>query len=314
MDKRIRRNEICIIGLPRCDFVFSSTRNCFIGYGFEESTLEMTILKNLLEKEEIHPTEAGGEIAPGQNAFCVKICSKIITSQFCIILLNNDIQDGKEIPNANINMEYGLMLGFNKYVIPFQRDSQALPFNVAGLDTIKYNNRNFEQKAKEAIKQAIESSRQDKPQEVGFDQIMQTFIMIKKALLTPIDDIGNRTIFDLGAPLGFMLLNDFSGFTYIFFGNFPALRVETILWRVRMLDEVVRERLSSIDDRIEVGMVTPEQAEILKEIFKKTEVWLIVNTSNEKDKVVGSLNTKPISFKFQVFSRDDVASEVKKLA
>ena len=43
MDKTIRRNEICVIGLPRCDFVFSSTRTCFIAYGFEESPLEMTI-------------------------------------------------------------------------------------------------------------------------------------------------------------------------------------------------------------------------------------------------------------------------------
>jgi hypothetical protein len=40
---------------------------------------------------------------------------------------------GAEIPNANVTMKYGLMLGFNKYVIPFQRASQQLPFNVSGL-------------------------------------------------------------------------------------------------------------------------------------------------------------------------------------
>jgi len=62
---------------------------------------------------------------------------KIITAQFCIVLINNDEMEGREIPNANVNMEYGLMLGFNKYVLPFQRASQRLPFNVAGLDTIK---------------------------------------------------------------------------------------------------------------------------------------------------------------------------------
>ena len=33
MDKTIRRNEICIIGLPRCDVVFFSTRTRFIAYG-----------------------------------------------------------------------------------------------------------------------------------------------------------------------------------------------------------------------------------------------------------------------------------------
>ena len=53
MNNKIRRNDICIIGLPRCDFVFSSTRTCFIAYGFEESTLEMTIIRNLLEMKGI---------------------------------------------------------------------------------------------------------------------------------------------------------------------------------------------------------------------------------------------------------------------
>src|SRR3990172_8563645 len=143
MDKRIRRNEICVIGLPRCDFVFSSSRTCFIAYGFDQSTLEMTIIRTLLEKRGIQHVEAGGFLAPGQSAFCAKICSKIIISQFCIIFLNNELQNGREIPNANVNMEYGLMLGFNKYIIPFQKADQTLPFNVAGLDTIKYKNRDL---------------------------------------------------------------------------------------------------------------------------------------------------------------------------
>src|SRR5713101_1159863 len=90
MDITIRRNELCVIGLPRCDFVFSSTRTCFIGYGFQESALEMNILKHVLSERGIEPIEAGGALAPAQNAFCAKICSKIITSQFCIILLNNE--------------------------------------------------------------------------------------------------------------------------------------------------------------------------------------------------------------------------------
>src|SRR5438876_11187673 len=110
MDKRIRRNEICVIGLPRCDFVFSSTRTCFIAYGFQESPLEMTILRRVLEERGIHPVEAGGALAPAQNAFCAKICSKIITSQFCAVLINSEESEGREIPNANVNIEYGLML------------------------------------------------------------------------------------------------------------------------------------------------------------------------------------------------------------
>ncbi len=71
MDKRIRRNELCVIGLPKCDYVFSSTRSCFIGYGFGESSLEMSILRHLLSDRGIEPVEAGGTVAPAQNAWAV---------------------------------------------------------------------------------------------------------------------------------------------------------------------------------------------------------------------------------------------------
>lgn len=111
--------------------------------------------------------EAGPTTAPGQNAFCAKICSKIITSQFCIILLNNDLRDGKEIPNANVNMEYGLMLGFNKYVIPFQQQDQTLPFNVAGLDTVKYTNNTFQSQAELALDEAIKKTCQDSVERIS---------------------------------------------------------------------------------------------------------------------------------------------------
>jgi hypothetical protein len=171
MDKTIRRNEICIIGLPRCDLVFSSTRTSFIAYGFRDSALEMNILRHLLEQRGIQPGGAGGSLAPGHQAFCAKICSKIITSQFCVVLINNEESAGREIPNANVNMEYGLSLGFNKYVIPFQKASQTLPFNVAGLDTIKYSDADFERLGTEAIDQAIRETQQDEAQPLPPQQV-----------------------------------------------------------------------------------------------------------------------------------------------
>ena len=215
MDKRIRRNEICIIGLPRCDFVFSSTRTCFIAYGFKESPLEMSVLRKLLEERTIQPVEAGGELAPAQSAFCAKICSKIITSQFCIVLINNDLVNGKEIPNANVNMEYGMMLGFNKYVIPFQKEGQSLPFNVSGLDTVKYDPTDFERLATHALDQAIEATRQEMFQPVMPDQILEVFLFTKKTVVTAINTEGDRSLYQTGAPLGFNLLNDFSGLNYV---------------------------------------------------------------------------------------------------
>jgi len=313
MDKRIRRNELCIIGLPRCDFVFPSTRTCFIAYGFRESPLEMTILRNLLQERGIQAEEAGGSLAPGQNAFCAKICSKIIVSQFCIVLINNEEDAGKEIPNANVNMEYGLMLGFNKSVIPFQRASQTLPFNVAGLDTIKYTNADFERLVTQGIDRAVEATKQDDLPPVAPDQILDVFLLRKKAVLTPMNTEGDRNIYLIGSPLGFNLLNDFSGLNYIFCGNFTALRTEVVMWRLQMLREILDGRRASLDQRVAIGIATEEQMRLVDDFLNRVQIWVILTSDDEKKVVEKELMGIPLGYKTQVFSLADVQSELKML-
>lgn len=311
MDKTIRRNEICAIGLPRCDFVFSSTRTCFIAYGFQESPLEMSILRWVLEEKGIQPVEASGALAPAQNAFCAKICSKIITSQFCAVLLNNEESGGREIPNANVNMEYGLMLGFNKYVIPFQRASQKLPFNVAGLDTIKYTNTDFERLSGDAVDCAIRETQQDAPPPFSPDQILEVFLLIKKALVTPINNDGDRNIYQIGSPLGFNLLNDFAGMNYMYFGNFTALRPEVIVWRTKLLNEILDGRRATLGNRVQAGIATEAQAKLFDELLSRLQIWLIVTSDEEKSIVKETLGS--LNYSFEVFSVDEVKSELAKL-
>ncbi len=314
MDKRIRRNEICVIGLPRCDFVFSSTRSCFIAYGFEQSTLEMTIIRKLLQEKGVQPEEAGGQLAPAQNAFCAKICSKIILSQFCIVLINNELRNGSEVPNSNVHMEYGLMLGFNKYVVPFQRADQSLPFNVAGLDTVKYTDRDFESKAISAIDQAIKQTQQDAAGIYSPDQILEVFLLNKKALVTSLDTEGDRNIYRLGSSLGFNLLNDFSGLNYIFFGNFTAFRPEIVVWRLKMLKEILDQRMASFDARVKAGIISPEQRELISSVVRNMRVWVVV-TGEEDKKAVGSIMQRPsFGYGLEVFSISDIRSDLEKLA
>jgi len=311
VDKTIRRNEVCVIGLPRCDFVFSSTRSCFIAYGFKESPLEMGILRKLLDERGIQPVEAGGALAPAQSAFCAKICSKIITSQFCVVLLNNEVSDGNEIPNANVNMEYGLMLGFNKYIVPFQRSSQELPFNVAGLDTVKYTDTDFERLAVTAIDQAIKETQQEPSASVPLDQILGLFLLSKKALITPITAEGDRNFYEMGSPLGFNLLNDFTGFKYIFFGNFTALRSEAIVWRVKMLAEILDGRRSTIEPRIKARIATEDQGRLLDELLGGMRIWITVTTNEDKQSVTKALSS--MSYPVEIFSLADVHFALERL-
>lgn len=306
MDGRIRRNEKCIIGLPRCDYVFSSTRSCFIAYGFGTSDLEVEVLRGQLKNRGMESVEAGGARAPGENAFCVKICSKIITAQFCILLLNNDVRDGREVPNANVNMEYGLMLGFNKLVIPFQREGQTLPFNVAGLDTIKYTNETFSRLAAEVIEQAIAATTPSGSAPVDINQPLNAYLLSREMTFARIDSDGDRVIFDLGAPLGFNLLIDFSGMNYVLFGNFSHLRPEAVVWRLRMLHRAIDGRRSSWEARVKAGLLTNEQALTIDELFSRFRTWALVNAASDVTAVTAALDLQPSSYSTEVFSFRDV--------
>lgn len=313
MDKRIRRNEICVVGLPACDYVFSSTRSCFIGYGFEQSTLETSILRKLLAERGIEAVEAGGLRAPAQNVFCAKICSKVITSQFCVILLNHERTEHGDVPNANVNMEYGLMLGFNKYVIPFQRESQSLPFNVAGLDTIKYSDRDFERLAIEEIDRAIEATKQDAPPTVAIDEVLGTFLLNRQLLVASIETLGDRNIFNLGSPIGFNLLMDFSGFQYSFLGNFTAIRPEVAVWRIRMLDQIIESRGASFDTRQRLGMGTSQEFEVAKTLFQTFKVLVVVTSDEDKKAAEIALSANPIKRSVEVVSLAGVLRELQSL-
>ena len=316
MDKRIRRNELCVIGLPRCDFVFSSTRSCFIGYGFTESTLEMAILRTLLARRGIEPVEAGGTLAPGQNAFCAKICSKIILSQFCIILMNNDVRNGAEIPNANVNMEYGLMLGFNKYVVPFQRESQTLPFNVAGLDTVKYTNESFERRASQALDAAIAATTQERSPAFTPDQILEAFLLSKRLLVAGLTTAGERNLFELGRPLGFYLLDTFDGIRSVYFGNFTALRPEAVLWRLRTLEEIIQQRMGSLPERVRLGLaeVTPQIIAAVDTFLAQLQIMLLVTSEEERATVRREIADKPMRWPVEVFSLGEIDTALQNVS
>ena len=73
----------------------------------------------------------------------------------------NEVSDKKGIkkPNANVYYEYGIMTSFNKNIIPIQKESHQLAFNIRGLDILKYNNSNFSTLIENAINKIITSTK-----------------------------------------------------------------------------------------------------------------------------------------------------------
>jgi hypothetical protein len=313
MDLTIRKNDHCIVGLPACGNVFNSSKSCFIGYGFDESNLEREILSTLLRERNIEPIDAGTILKPAQNAFCIKICSKILSSQFCIILANNDVKDGQEKPNANVNMEYGLMLGFNKYVIPFQRSQQMLPFNVAPLDTVKYTTQTFRQLAEKALDEAISATTPKEEERNILDITVDTFLASRNYYLSPIDDPGEKMLFNLGSGMNFFLFNHFDGLNYIFFGQFSKQRAEIVIWKIKILTQSIDGRTRSFPKRHSLGIMDDKQLESVTEIFNNIQIWLLVSNEGEREKIQAYLKKYPNLRVTAIFTTKDVREEFDKI-
>ena len=269
----------------------------------------MNILQSLLKERGIECYEAGGSFAPAQFAFCTKICSKIIASQFCIVLLNSDLEAGVEKPNANVNMEYGLMLGFNKYIIPFQHNDYALPFNVAGLDTIKYDNSSFSQKAAKAIDQAVIETKQDTSSKVAIGQDVGAYLLLQGAIISPIDAPGDKALFQLGSVCGFNLCIDFEGNSYSYFGNFSTLRPEVIIWRVRKLHEIMTSRFEGAGFKQEHGIITPQQYAALGHLSERLRIWIHCNGDDAKSQILAAISPTLLPI-VSIFTTSDISAAV----
>jgi hypothetical protein len=270
----------------------------------------MQILQSLLKARRIEAYEAGGNLAPAQQVFCLKICSKIIQSQFCIVLLNNETVGRVQKPNANVHMEYGLMLGFNKYIVPFQHENYRLEFNVAGLDTIKYDNNSFQAKAAAAIDQAILDTTQKLAVTAPVSPDVGAYLLLRGGIVSPVEAPGDRAIYQLGATCGFNLCVDFTGNRYMYFGNFPKFQPSVIAWRIKKLVEILDSRISGVEGRVTAGIVTPQQRNLLLELRRTMEIWILVNNADYREEVLKLVYGCAVTP--TVFTLADVSDEVNR--
>ena len=150
-------NNTCIVRERPCGRIFTGSNTCFVACpSTDEIGLEIDIIKSALLDEEIEPYIAVEHFVAARDIFCTKICTKIIESKFCVVVLSGKTNDdGVVIPIANVYYEYGVMTEWNKYIIPVQRSDQKLDFNIQSLDTIKYTPVNFKTQFEQAVRMGI---------------------------------------------------------------------------------------------------------------------------------------------------------------
>lgn len=144
-----------------CGKYLGASKSCFIACpSTEEVKILLALISEKLGKIGIEPVIAIWDRAYGQDIFCTKICGKIIESQFCLVILDDEIKklsstQSLNVPNPNVYYEYGLMTALNKYVIPLQKEGQELAFNIQTHDTIKYAPNNLSVELDKAFKDVV---------------------------------------------------------------------------------------------------------------------------------------------------------------
>lgn len=122
-----------------------------IGSGSSEFEKDINVIRDVLKKFGYDGYFALlSEKEKGLDSFCDKICSKILGSQFCVVMLNDPIIQPEQYPDSakkgvvlrgprpNVYYEYGIAVAANKNIIPVMRRDMKLPFDVQHLDAILY--------------------------------------------------------------------------------------------------------------------------------------------------------------------------------
>ena len=232
----IKKNEKCFIGNPACGYFYESAKLCFLACPSDEKyNIKIELIKNIVESKQYECHIALRKCDPANFAFCTKICSKIIQSQFCIVLLDPSIdKKGNEYPNPNVHLEYGMMVSQHKHVIPLQEEKYSLAFNISPLDTIKYTDANFTIKVTKAIDNAIEKYSKDETiKQVILSPEIFTFYSLSHFQLSDINIPIYNYIFKFGSFLGFNLFNNGNKFKYL--GNFNYENPKKIVLHTKLL-------------------------------------------------------------------------------
>lgn len=168
----------------KCGKISGASKSCFIACPKNgELAVMLGLMSEKLTKVGIEPIIAVKKRAYGQDIFCTKICGKIIESRFCVVILDDSIKKGINIPNPNVYYEYGLMTSLKKHIIPLQKDGLDLAFNIQSYDTIKYKNETIESELDIAIKDAIRITEKKEKEDKGIT-------LPEKTLLRKLEMVG----------------------------------------------------------------------------------------------------------------------------
>jgi len=317
MEKRSEAiNPKCFFGLPLCGFGFESSRHCFVACpSDDEFQLELEVIKDELANHNYEAYIAVEQFKGGKNIFCTKICSKIISSHFCLVLLNESRHRKKNmlIPNPNVHFEYGLICSLHKYVIPMKRQPEELSFNVSPLDTIVYSKSDFRSKLATAVSDAVKSfaGGPTAPQSTLIDRQIIEFMSLRGSVLADLVNDMSKMLYDLGGALGFFL---FTGQQFTYFANAETLDERRIAFYLRLLSNNIDAAVNRI---VKFAGETVGPGDLARWLlpFNNMQIVVIVDKTSNRDALAKfGHQLAPVvkhGITVELLTRDELATELE---
>lgn len=312
----IRKNEKCFIGMPSCGNCYESAKLCFVACpSHDKYTLKIDVIKDLIESQQYECLIALKRIDPGTFAFCTKICSKIIQSQFCIALLDPSFDEkGNEYPNPNVHFEYGMMVSQNKHIIPLQDERYNLAFNISPLDTIKYNDSNFKAKVSEAINYAIKRTTEKKESATPPQGPEITiYYNIHGFKLSDTSVTFLKLLYEHGSNLGFFLFDHRSLGTYKYVGLFENEDPKLAILHTKLL---IENLITSYENLMSSTDKTPEEKKSAYDyLINSIAIDVIVSPFYDKKDILSRIQSiagKGYNYPIKIYYKKDYKDYIDK--
>jgi hypothetical protein len=287
--KETVQNRSCMLDLPYCGHFLGCEESVFIAipdgekYGMEISTLNGLLGERGL-KSYIMPV-AGKE---DKLTFCEQVCSKIISSRFCIVFTEKNLAR-----SADVHLSYGIMLAFDKIVIPLEK----IATNSDGftpLPVIIYYPDNFQTIAGTIIEEALpKASKRGLLGMLHGDEELQQYFVRHGLRVLPLDNPVTRAFYRVAYPLDFLILE---GNTFVFFGSFESLNHEEVAARLRLLIQGLME-LKGRFETLFKNTFSFEMMELAYRIFSKISIETVVSGNINVGKLLSEISGGTIPIK-----------------
>ncbi len=205
------------------------------------------------------------------------------------------------------------MLAFKKHVIPFQREGDALAFNIRPLDTVLYANATLKEKGERAIDGAIlAAGTTSRPtRSITSSESLLRYIAIRGWRISPLATPDANALYNLGSPMGFLFLE---GPEIVWFGLFDRESAKEVVFRLKLLLQNLHNTRTTFETE-SVRTLTPEQVDHYRRLWERFRIEVFVSRELDKariqariDELTAGLTTAP----WTLLTEDDVQAAISR--